>query len=57
MTAGLRREEDADWAGPGPAERIGPYRLVHQLGEGGMGVVHLALDRSGQVDAVPGELN
>lgn len=33
-------------------ERIGPYRLLRQLGEGGMGVVYLGLDAEGREVAV-----
>lgn len=38
--------------GPGGAPRIGPYRLIEEIGEGGMGVVHLALDPRGRAVAI-----
>ena len=52
MAAGLRRDDEAGRIAPGPAEWIGPYRLIEQLGEGGMGVVHLALAESGRAVAI-----
>ena len=36
----------------GELTQLGPYRLLHRLGEGGMGVVHLGLDRAGRAVAV-----
>ncbi|WP_344882263.1 serine/threonine-protein kinase [Nonomuraea antimicrobica] len=33
-------------------DRLGPYRLLKRLGEGGMGVVHLAVDPQGRQVAV-----
>ncbi|MDN5789813.1 MAG: serine/threonine protein kinase [Micrococcales bacterium] len=35
-----------------PVQRIGPYRLIEEIGEGGMGVVHLALDPRGRAVAI-----
>ncbi|MDF2708313.1 MAG: serine/threonine protein kinase [Nonomuraea muscovyensis] len=33
-------------------ERIGPYRVVRKIGEGGMGVVHLGVDTEGREVAI-----
>jgi serine/threonine protein kinase len=59
MTAGLKRDDEAGSVVRGPgqrsvvgAQRIGPYRLIQPLGEGGMGVVHLALDPNGRAVAI-----
>jgi serine/threonine protein kinase len=37
---------------PGEPERLGQYRLLEEIGEGGMGVVHLAVDRRGRAVAI-----
>ncbi|MEV6756891.1 PQQ-binding-like beta-propeller repeat protein [Streptomyces sp. NPDC051214] len=39
-------------ASPAPATYIGPYRVIRELGAGGMGRVHLAASRSGRAVAV-----
>ncbi|MFG2650818.1 PQQ-binding-like beta-propeller repeat protein [Streptomyces sp. NPDC048436] len=39
-------------AAPAPAPYIGPYRVIRELGAGGMGRVHLAASRSGRAVAV-----
>ncbi|MCU1538257.1 MAG: serine/threonine protein kinase [Humibacillus sp.] len=44
--------DPASAAGRARHERLGPYRLIEEIGEGGMGVVHLALDPRGRAVAI-----
>ena len=34
----------SSWGDPAPPQRLGRYRVLQRVGEGGMGVVHLAVD-------------
>lgn len=52
MKAQARPQHARNEVAAGTHERLGPYRLVHQIGEGGMGVVHLGLDRQGRAVAI-----
>jgi predicted Ser/Thr protein kinase len=47
-----RGSEDGDGRDGRDGEMLGPYRFVEEIGEGGMGVVHLALDPRGRAVAI-----
>jgi serine/threonine protein kinase len=52
MKAQARPPGGRDEVSAGTHERLGPYRVIHRIGEGGMGVVHLGLDRQGRAVAI-----
>src|SRR6185369_17033447 len=52
MWSDAMRGDEVGSMARGSEDRLGAYRLVDQLGEGGMGVVHLAVDGSGRAVAI-----
>ena len=51
-TEAIEGSDGGDGTAVPDGPRIGPYRLIQQIGEGGMGVVHLALDPHGRAVAL-----
>ena len=51
-TEAIEGSESGDRTRLTEGPRVGPYRLIQQIGEGGMGVVHLALDPHGRAVAL-----
>ncbi|KQZ90153.1 hypothetical protein ASD62_13440 [Phycicoccus sp. Root563] len=51
-TEAIEGSDGGDGTSAPDGPRIGPYRLIQQIGEGGMGVVHLALDPHGRAVAL-----
>ncbi|WP_406832399.1 serine/threonine-protein kinase [Pedococcus sp. KACC 23699] len=51
-TEAIEGSESGDRTSVTEGPRVGPYRLIQQIGEGGMGVVHLALDPHGRAVAL-----